>query len=145
MRSFSTMNEGQAPAGSGRIGRMPGDGEKMAVAHLNLLAARFFQGRLPRSWVPGYLAARGFSRAVQAQWGAGYAPARRDGLTRYLRAQGCPDVLIEKAGLARRIRCGDLIDTFRDRAVLPVRSLRGTVVGFIGRAADGAAAHVPTS
>jgi DNA primase len=136
------MNGGLAPAGSDGPGRTPGEREKLAVAHLNALAARFFQGRLPRSWVPGYLEARGFSQEVQACWGAGYAPARRDGLTRALRAQGCPDVLIEKAGLARRIRSGDLIDVFRDRVMLPVRSPSGMVVGFIGRAV-GAASYMP--
>ena len=47
------------------------------------------------------------------------------------------------AGLARRSRRGTLIDTFRDRAMLPIRSTDGTIIAFIGRAADHAAPGTP--
>ena len=113
------------------------------VAQLNGIALRFFRGRLSDSWVPHYLERRGFGPAIQQRWQAGYAPAGWDGLTRYLRSLGFPDPLIEAAGLARRSGRGTLIDTFRDRAMLPIRSANGTVVAFIGRAPDGAGPDVP--
>jgi DNA primase catalytic core len=107
------------------------------------LAARFFRGHLAGSWVPGYLAGRGISPEAQSRWQAGYAPAGWDALTRYLFAAGYPGPLIVAAGLARRSSRGTLTDTFRDRAVFPIRSPRGTIVAFIGRAAEHAGPDVP--
>jgi len=124
------------PAGHAAVSR--GD---LVRAHET--AAQFFCGQLPDSWVPEYLNARGFGPAVQRQWRAGYAPARWDALTTNLRAAGYPDTLIEAAGLARRSRRGTLIDTFRDRAMLPIHADDGTVVAFIGRASPQAGPGVP--
>ena len=107
------------------------------------VAARFFQSLMAGSWVPEYLARRGFDDAVQQDWRAGYAPAGRDALTRHLRAAGYPDPLIVASGLARRSRRGFLTDTFRDRAVLPIRSARGGIVAFIGRAGEHAGPDSP--
>ena len=98
-------------------------------------AAQFFRNQLPDSWVPGYLRSRAFSHDVQEHWHAGYAPAAWDALTRHLRAAGYGDEVIQAAGLARVSRRGTLIDTFRDRAMLPIRSPEGTIIAFIGRAA----------
>jgi DNA primase len=112
-------------------------------ARVHSSAALFFRSQMPGSWVPGYLASRGLSPAVQDHWQAGYAPAEWDALTRYLRATGYSDTLIEAAGLARRSRLGTLIDTFRDRAMLPIRSAEGTIIAFIGRAPEHAAPAVP--
>ena len=138
------MTAGQGGAGgAGGRALLPGDQEKVAVAHLNVLATRFYCDRTPGSWVPRYLEARGFGAAVQARWHAGYAPASWDALTRHLRALGYPDELIERAGLARQSQQGSLIDVFRDRAVLPIRSTTGTVTGFIGRARDTRIAGAP--
>lgn len=107
------------------------------------VALRFFREQLAGSWVPGYLAGRGFDSGVQQQWQAGRAPTGWDTLTRHLRAAHYPDSLIEAAGLARRSRHGQLVDTFRDRAILPIRAGHGAVVAFIGRAAPQAAPEVP--
>jgi DNA primase catalytic core len=137
-----TVGQGGAGGAGGRA-PLPGDREKAAVAHLNLLAAQFYCDRAPGSWVPRYLEARGFSPAVQARWHAGYAPASWDALTRQLRVLGYADELIERAGLARQSQRGSLIDVFRDRAVLPIRSTTGTVTGFIGRARDARIAGAP--
>jgi len=123
---------------SGRAQVSPG-----GLADVQLSAARFFRARLPGSWVPAYLAGRGFGAAVQERWQAGYAPRGWDALTRHLRAAGYPDPLIEAAGLARRSRRGTLTDTFRDRAMLPVRSAGGVIVAFIGRAPGHAGRDVP--
>jgi DNA primase catalytic core len=113
------------------------------VAQLNEIALRFFCSRLADSWVPRHLEIRGFGSAIQQRWKAGFAPAEWDALTSYLRALRFPDPLIEAAGLARRSQRGTLIDTFRDRAMLPVHSADGRVAAFIGRAPQDARPGVP--
>jgi DNA primase len=113
------------------------------VAQLNEIALRFFRSRLADSWVPHHLERRGFGSAIQQRWQAGYAPAAWDALTSYLRALRFPDLLIEAAGLAHRSQRGTLIDTFRDRAILPIRSADGRVAAFIGRAPEDAGPGLP--
>lgn len=107
------------------------------------VAARFYRDQMAGSWVPGYLAGRGFDPPVQQHWQIGYAPAGRDALTSQLRTAGYPDSLIETSGLARRSKNGGLTDTFRDRAMLPIRDPHGRIVAFIGRAADDTKPTVP--
>lgn len=107
------------------------------------VATRFYRDQLPGSWVPGYLAGRGFDPPVQGHWQIGYAPGGRDALSSQLRAAGYPDSLIETSGLARRTRNGGLTDTFRDRAMLPIRDPHGRIVAFIGRAAENAEPTAP--
>ena len=106
-------------------------------------AGSFFVECRPESWVSEYLAERGFSEDIQRQWCIGYAPADWTTLTDHLRGLGYGDPAIEASGLAKRSSRGTLIDVFRDRAVFPVRSMDGTVTGFIGRAAPGAASDAP--
>jgi DNA primase len=113
------------------------------LARANQAAAQFFRGRLAASWVPGYLTRRGFGAATQRDWQAGYAPGGWDVLTRHLRALGYPATVIQAAGLAHRSRRGTLIDTFRDRAMLPIHGPGGVIAAFIGRAPDHAPPDVP--
>ena len=98
---------------------------------------------MPGSWVPGYLTARGFGIGNQQFWQAGHAPVSWNALTRHLRTLGFPDTALEASGLARRSRRGTLIDTFRNRAMLPIRSSDGVVIAFIGRAPDRTGTDVP--
>ena len=107
------------------------------------VAARFFEGRVHGSWVPGYLRRRGFGRAVQRQWQVGYAPGYGDALITHLRSAGYEDAAILAAGLARRSSRGVPADTFRDRVVLPIRSRGGTIIAFVGRAGLRAGPTVP--
>jgi DNA primase len=97
------------------------------------VAVHFYRDQLECSWVPGYLTKRGFRPDVLRCWQVGYAPASGHALVRHLRSAGYPDSLIQTAGLARMTRTGALADTFRDRAVLPIRDGLGRVVAFIGR------------
>ena len=110
---------------------------------VNQAALAFYTSQLPGSWVSGYLASRGFPASIQQHWQAGHAPASWAALTGHLRDLGWPDTTLEAAGLARRSRRGTLIDTFRNRAILPIHSSDGTVIAFIGRAPDPAAPGVP--
>jgi DNA primase len=112
-------------------------------ARIHEVAAQFFHSHMPGSWVPGYLARRGLTAAIQDSWHAGYAPAEWDALSRHLQAADYTDTVIEATGLARRSRRGTLIDTFRDRAMLPIRTADGTIVAFIGRAAEHAGHGTP--
>jgi DNA primase len=133
------VRRGPEPSAGPRPSRVPSAPGLPAVpgsdiVQVNAAAQAFFRGRLAGSWVPGYLASRGLGPDVQELWGAGHAPASWDALTRHLRALGCGDRLLEAAGLARRSRRGTLIDVFRNRATLPVRSPDGTIIAFIGRA-----------
>ena len=136
IRASLTTGAGHSPSG-------PAEAPGNDLVSIHEAAANFFRDQLPGSWVPGYLTGRGFAPAVQQRWQAGYAPAGWDGLTRHLRTVDYPDSLIEAAGLARRSRRGTLIDTFRDRAMLPIRSTEGIIVAFIGRAPEHARPDVP--
>lgn len=79
----------------------------------------------------------------RAAWQAGHAPASWDALTCHLRWLGYPGSLLEAAGVARRSQRGALIDVFRNRAMLPVRSPDGVIIAFIGRAPGPAGPGVP--
>jgi DNA primase len=140
-RIISRLDEA-LPRGTGALpDRAPVPRDDLVRIHQH--AARYFQSQLAGSWVPGYLAGRGFSPELLAHWQVGYAPAGWFTLTGHLRTIGYGDDLIEAAGLGRRSARGMLIDTFRDRAMLPIRSASGTVVAFISRAAKNAGDGVP--
>lgn len=123
--------------------RESSEASRSGLVRIHGAALRFFCEQLPDSWVPAYLNGRGFGPAVQKRWQVGYAPAEWTALTSSLRAEGYPDSLIESSGLARRSRRGTLIDTFRDRAMLPIHSHDGTIIAFIGRASPHSSASVP--
>jgi len=106
-------------------------------------AEHFYAARLSGSWVPSYLRERGFDATVATEWRFGYAPSGWTALTDHLRSLGHHRADIEAAGLARRARHGRLIDHFRDRAMLAIRGLDGTIAGFIGRARPGAGPGAP--
>ncbi|WP_067456073.1 toprim domain-containing protein [Actinomadura macra] len=110
----------------------PSAGGVMAAAH------RFFRARLAGSWVTGYLAGRGVAAGAQRRWQIGCAPPGPAVLTGHLRGLGHGEEDIVSSGLARRAGDGRLVDTFRDRAMFPIRTPDGTIAGFIGRRRDGA-------
>jgi len=86
-----------------------------------------------------YLAHRGINAAaIPATWPIGYAPPGWTRLVDQMRTLGFSDQLLLDAGLARRSSRGNLIDTFRDRLMLPVHGTPQQVVGFIGRDLSGA-------
>jgi len=115
--------------------------EELRAVHQQ--AAAFFCAAAEQSWVPDYLHQRSLEAALSEPWAAGYAPASWTALTDHLRSVGWDDAALEASGLSRRARTGNLIDTFRDRLVLPIRDAEGNAVAFVGRARPGAPAHVP--
>ena len=120
-----------------------GELEAGRLSALTAAAARFFADQLECGWASDYLAARGFGPQICREWGIGYAPATWTALTDHARDLGFTEPAIEAAGLAKRSARGTLIDVFRDRVMFPVRSLDGTVAGFIGRAPPGVGRTVP--
>jgi DNA primase len=64
-------------------------------------------------------------------------------LVTHLRRQGIDDQTLLASGLAIRARTGRLIDTFRERLVLPIRDDDGHVIAFIGRAHPDASLRAP--
>lgn len=115
------------------------------LVEIHATAERYFRARLWASWVPAYLAARGLGAALDdaAGWGIGYAPGRWAGLVRHLRGRGYADADVIASGLGKPSRRGGLIDRFRDRAMMPVRTAEGTTIAFIGRARPRHPAGVP--
>jgi DNA primase len=82
-----------------------------------------------------YVAKRGLSEAALETWQLGYALEDWSDLLRYLTDQKnhLPEE-IEQAGLVIKREQGGYYDRFRNRLMFPIRDLKGSVVGFGGRA-----------
>ena len=118
------------------------------IADINELATVFYENALPTSWAQAHFTGRfGVDLTGDPQLRPGYAPAGWDHLVRHLRRHGVTDQEMLAAGVATTTRNGNLIDRFRDRAVLPIiHRTHGwenftsvpfggadTVLGFVGR------------
>lgn len=116
---------------------------------VNAEAQRYFRKQLltsPAARGPcQYLTQRRLAHVLAADspWLVGYAPAGWTRLTGHLRQAGFSHDELVAAGVAGATRRGGVVDRFRDRIILPQRTLSGEVVGFIGRAAPGAPTHAP--
>lgn len=64
---------------------------------------------------------------------AGHSGSGWTGLTDHLRSEGVTDDEHLAMDLAQTTRRGTLIDTLRDRLVLPIRDHHGALTGFVGR------------
>jgi DNA primase catalytic core len=85
-----------------------------------------------------YLAGRGIDVSILEEHtgrpGVGHTGPERDGLVRALEARGFTDDELLDAGLAsRRMSEKTLIDFYRQRVLIPLRSANGQIAGFIGR------------
>lgn len=80
-----------------------------------------------------YLRGRGLERNTIDAFGVGYAPAGGEVLSSRALAAGVGEDWLLRAGLARRDERGRVYDFFRDRLMIPIRDLKGRVVGFGGR------------
>ena len=118
------------------------------IADLNEQAAVFYQAAYRGSWAQTYLTERlgGTDLTGEPHSRAGYAPKAWAALTDHLRRHGATDEELLAAGLARQASTGRLIDTFRDRLMLPIHGTTRRpadetrtggpalqVVGFVGR------------
>ena len=109
------------------------------IAALNEQAAAFYQGCYPGSWsadLPGRPPRRRPHRRPEHPTRA-TPPPRWTALTDHLRRHGATDEELLAAGLAKTASTGRLIDTFRDRLILPIHTTTPTgtsvIVGFVAR------------
>ena len=106
---------------------------RQRILELNALAQDFFTAAYPTSWAGAYLRRRlGDDLADDPRVTPGYAPAGWRALVGYLQLHGATATEILAAGLAIRASNGNLIDRFRDRLVLPIRTPDG-IAGFVAR------------
>lgn len=103
----------------------------------NELAARFFQSCLVNTEYGKtgveYLADRGITREIIDGFALGMAPPDYNKLHLALEHKGISEDTILKAGLANKRDSGGIYDRFRGRIMIPIRDVRGRVVGFTGR------------
>ncbi len=100
-------------------------------------AGRFFYKALTESdegkFALRYFHQRGFSDETIRTFGLGYAPNSWDAFISHTAERKVPPDLLVKAGLARRRDDGTYYDYFRGRAMFPVFSPTGRVIGFGAR------------
>ncbi len=108
------------------------------------LAAGWFRAQLRTPEAAGALAylreSRGLSETTIETFGLGFAPEGWDRLLRHLQqVEGLAPELLEAAGLVVPRKGGDgFYDRFRHRVMVPIHDRQGRVIGFGGRALDGA-------
>jgi len=101
------------------------------------LSARFFYDNLMNTpegkFALDYLHHRGFSDETIRKFGLGYAPRGWESLVQFARSEGMKLEDLEKAGLVRKREDGSYHDYFRGRAMFPIFSTSGRVIGFGAR------------
>ena len=117
----------------------PHSDEKEGILHALRFAARYYFDQLTqtdegRRRGLAYFEGRGLGAATIKRFGLGYAPDAWDGLLKAAtEAQIKPEIL-DAAGLVLPNKSGDgFHDRFRERAMFPILSHVGKVLGFGGR------------
>jgi DNA primase len=80
-----------------------------------------------------YFHARGFADDTIRKFGLGYSPNSWEAFVNHARGKNIPLEYLEKAGLARKREDGSYHDYFHGRAMFPIISTTGRVVGFGAR------------
>lgn len=131
-----------------RVGMpLPEEEDKEAKARQRLLeinrcAARYFYDQLNAKTPQAAQARRywrekrGLSDAAIRRFGLGYAPDDFVGLLHYLRKRGFSESELESSGLVKRSAKGNLYDIFRNRVMVPIIDVRGSIIAFGGRVLD---------
>ncbi len=111
-----------------------------SLQQVYLEAARFYYLNLtgePGLIARQYLAQRGLTAGIARKFGLGYARDEWDSLLRHLHSKGYTDPgLLDKTGLFRRGKQGDLFDLFRHRLMFPIFDVMNRVIAFGGRVLD---------
>ncbi|WP_375426500.1 MobF family relaxase [uncultured Friedmanniella sp.] len=103
------------------------------MVQINQLTQAFFTRAFPGSWAQDYLIDRlNVDLTDHPVVLPGYAPDSWTGLVQHLRRLGVTDQEMLTAGVARTASTGGLIDTFRDRLMLPITH-DAEILGFVGR------------
>ncbi len=113
------------------------------LAHLRELletTVTFFRHQLLQSdtgrEVQAYLRDRGLSDETLELFEIGYAPRSWDATIGYLNEKGYSEQDLIDAGVASERETGGIYDRFRHRIMIPIRDLRGRMVGFGARSVD---------
>jgi DNA primase len=100
-------------------------------------AGRFFYQSLTETpegkFALEYFRQRGFSDETIRTFGLGYSPNSWDAFLKYAVERKFTPTVVEKAGLARHREDGTYYDYFRGRAMFPIFSAAGRVIGFGAR------------
>src|SRR5260221_8387974 len=80
-----------------------------------------------------YFHHRGFSDDTIRTFGLGYAPNSWDAFIKHAEEKKFPPDILGKAGLSRTRSDGTHYDYFRGRAMFPIYSAAGRIVGFGAR------------
>ena len=107
------------------------------ILALNKDAALFFRSILfsdEGEKAREYVSNRRLTSATVNNFGIGYAPDDWNSLAKAMREKGYSEEELVLADLCRKGRNGGIYDTFRDRLMFPVISVRKEVLGFSGRA-----------
>ena len=111
------------------------------LRRINAEAAQYYHHLLKESdegaRARDYLKERGIEDRTVEAFQLGYSLDCWDGLSRYLAGKGYGEEDLLAAGLVSRRETGGVYDRFRDRLIIPIRDIRGQVVGFGGRILDG--------
>lgn len=130
-----------------RVGlQLPDDGTPQEVRDrrarllsLNRDAARFYYSMLSKqegAAAVDYIKKRGISKEMVTKFGLGVAPDGWSYLTDAMIKKGYTYQELFDAGLCKKAKSGNgrFYDTFRNRLMFPVIDVRGSVIGFSGRA-----------
>lgn len=108
--------------------------ERELVKQLNVLATEWFEQNLTEApEIKAYLDKRGISEETQKIFHFGFAPNKREGLLAHAIRKGFSPRQLVQAGLAVEKEHGGIADKFRDRLMIPIQNISGTVIAFGGR------------
>jgi len=82
-----------------------------------------------------YLQKRGITKEIIDEYGLGYSNKDFDSLLKHFKSKYTPE-LMEKAGLVLKTEKGSIIDRFRNRIMIPVKDIDGSVIAFGARAVE---------
>lgn len=125
---------------------LPADGFDNGVAKMkrrmydaNREAAKFFHASLftPEGKTGlAYFLDRGLSMETIRHFGLGFAPDNWSSLIKHMKSKGYTEQELISADLAKKTQKGNVIDTFRNRAMFPIIDVKGSVIAFGGRVLD---------
>ncbi|MFA6075995.1 MAG: DNA primase [Negativicutes bacterium] len=114
------------------------DKQREAVKNANAMAVDFFHSCLLNTSYGKealeYLANRGITETIIKQFKIGFAPQAPDKLCHALRQRLIDSDVLVKAGLALKTQRGTVLDSFRNRIMIPIIDLHNAVIAFGGRA-----------
>lgn len=111
--------------------------KRARLLELNKQAARFYYEMLSQpegKAAVAYMEKRKITRPIAVRFGLGAAPDGWDYLLKAMRGKGFTEKEMFEAGLIKKSSKGSFYDTFRNRLMFPVIDVRGSVLGFSGRA-----------